>query len=61
MAPNMAVLTTALIGLVICDVTSGSRILMLPSVHRGTVMYFMEGGEVLKKAGHEVYLLVRKQ
>ncbi|KAK2179408.1 hypothetical protein NP493_492g01020 [Ridgeia piscesae] len=61
MVSNMAVLTTALIGLVICDVTSGSRILMLPSLHRSTVMYFMEGGEALKKAGHEVYLLVRKQ
>ena len=61
MAPNVAVLTTALIGLTICDVTSGSRILMLPSVHRSTVMYFTEGGEALKKAGHEVYMLVRKQ
>ena len=59
MAASVTVLTMVAIGLLACDVTSASRILMLPSAHRSTVIYFMEGGAALQKAGHEIYMLVR--
>ena len=54
----MAGLAVLLIGLLTCDVTGASRILLLSMPHRGIMMYFMEAGEALQKAGHEVYMVV---
>ena len=60
MAASVTVLTNVAICLLACDVTSASRILMLPAAHRGNVMFFVGGAAALQKAGHEVYMLVRK-
>ena len=58
MAANTSVFAMMMIGLFGCDVTGASRILLLSAAHRSNMIYFMEAGIALQKAGHEVYMLV---
>ncbi len=58
MAANTAIFAMVMIGLLGCDVTGASRILLLSAAHRSNMICFMEVGIALQKAGHEVYMLV---
>ena len=58
MAANITGLTVLVIGLLACDVTGASRILLLSTPHRSMMIYFMAAGEALQEAGHDVYMLV---
>ena len=58
MAANTSVFAMMMIGLFGCDVTGASRILLLSAAHRSNMIYFMEAGIALQKAGHDVYMLV---